>query len=214
MSYWAALFDWDGVVVDSSRPHEISWDRLAEAEGLSLPEGHFQKGFGMKNKVIIPELLKWTDDTDEIQRLSDKKEELYREVIREAGIEPLTGVREFLEILKEASVPCVVGTSTDRLNVMTIFEMTGLGDYFKDVVSAENVKRGKPDPEVFQIAAQKAGDFSPEKCVVFEDAQVGVDAGKAAGMKVVGVRGFLKNTDRIVERLDELSLGEIGKWFE
>jgi len=180
MSHRAALFDWDGVVVDSSGPHEQSWERLAAEARLPLPADHFKRGFGMKNKVIIPELLQWTQEPAEIQELSQRKEELYREVIWDEGIEPLPGVRTFLEQLQEKGIPCVVGTSTDRKNVETIFSMTGLAPFFRDVVSAEDVDRGKPDPEVFLKAAIKAGDVPAEQCIVFEDAQVGIDAGKAA----------------------------------
>jgi beta-phosphoglucomutase family hydrolase len=212
MTEYAALFDWDGVVVDSSGPHERSWELLAAETGLLLPEDHFKKGFGMKNKVIIPELLNWTQDEAEIKRLSLRKEELYREVIRKDGIDPLPGVSVFLERLRESGIPCVVGTSTDRENVETIFKMTGLGEFFKDVVSAEDVDRGKPDPDVFLKAAVKAGNVPADRCVVFEDAQVGIDAGKAAGMKVVGVTtthpgAVLKNTDWMTDRLDKLEIG-------
>lgn len=214
MMDYAALFDWDGVVVDSSGPHEKSWEALAAEEGLPLPEDHFKRSFGMKNKVIIPELLQWTQEANEIMRLSLRKEELYREVIRQQGIEPLPGVRTFLEQINESGIPCVVGTSTDRKNVETIFEMTGLDKYFKDVVSAEDVDRGKPDPDVFLKAAVKAGDVPADRCAVFEDAQVGIDAGKSAGMKVVGVTtthpgGQLHQTDWLVERLDHLDLNSL-----
>lgn len=214
MTRYAALFDWDGVVVDSSGAHEKSWELLAAETGLPLPPDHFKRGFGMKNKVIIPELLQWTQEPDEIHRLGLRKEEYYREVIRQEGLQPLPGVRPFLETLRSAQIPCVVGTSTDRANVEAIFKMTGLGVYFKDVVSAEDVDRGKPDPDVFLKAAAKAGNVNPERCVVFEDAQVGIDAGKAAGMKVVGVTTThpgtrLKNTDWLTERLDLLSLDEL-----
>lgn len=213
----AALFDWDGVVVDSSGPHEKSWEKLAVEAGLPLPEDHFKRSFGMKNKVIIPELLEWTEDPAEILRLSLRKEELYREVIREEGIEPLPGVKTFLEKLNAAGIPCVVGTSTDRENVETIFKMTGLDVFFKDVVSAEDVDRGKPDPDVFLKAAVKAGNVPAERCVVFEDAQVGIDAGKAAGMKVVGVTTThpgetLRGVDFLTERLDLLELEDIFGW--
>ncbi|MEM6884850.1 MAG: HAD family phosphatase [Verrucomicrobiota bacterium] len=214
MQAYAALFDWDGVVVDSSAPHEKSWEKLAAEAGLPLPDDHFKRSFGMKNKVIIPELLEWTQESEEIQRLSLRKEELYREVLQQEGIEPLPGVITFLKRLNSVSIPCVVGTSTDRENVETIFQMTGLGSFFKDVVSAEDVDRGKPDPDVFLKAAQKAGNIPPERCVVFEDAQVGIDAGKAAGMKVVGVTtthqaSVLAHTDWLTDRLDLLEIKEL-----
>jgi len=187
---------------------------LAAETGLELPADHFKRSFGMKNKVIIPELLQWTQQPEEIRSLSLRKEELYREVVRQEGIAALPGVEPFLERLNAASIPCVVGTSTDRENVETIFGMTGLGQYFMDVVSAEDVDRGKPDPDVFLKAAVKAGDVPPERCIVFEDAQVGIDAGKAAGMRVVGVTtthpgAILQNTDWLTERLDALSVEEL-----
>ena len=67
---WGAIFDWDGVVIDSSRCHEESWERLAREEKRPLAEGHFHAGFGRKNEIIIPEILGWTRDTEEIERLS------------------------------------------------------------------------------------------------------------------------------------------------
>ena len=80
---FGAIFDWDGVVIDSALQHERSWEMLAEEEGRPLPPDHFEKGFGKVNKVIIPNLLGWTDDPVEIDRLGQRKEELYRELLRE-----------------------------------------------------------------------------------------------------------------------------------
>ena len=90
---WGALFDWDGVLVDSSRFHELSWEALAREGGLHLPEGHFRRGYGMKNEQIIPDLLRWTQDPAEVERLSLRKEVLFRELVRRHGIGPLPGVR-------------------------------------------------------------------------------------------------------------------------
>lgn len=185
-SAFGALFDWDGVVIDSSAAHEESWERLAREESLHLPEGHFKRGFGRKNSVIIPEILHWADSASEIQRLSDRKEALYRIIIQEKGIEALPGVRELLAFLNERGIPCVVGTSTDRLNVETIMDVLGVRESFEGIVSAEDVSRGKPDPEVFLKAAERAGR-EPAKCLVFEDAHHGIEAGLQGGMKVVAV---------------------------
>jgi len=215
MATWAALFDWDGVVIDSSRAHELSWEALAREEGRVLPEDHFRRGFGMKNARIIPELLGWTQDAVEIKRLSNRKEALYREIIRERGIEPLPGVREFLAKLRDAGVACVVGSSTDRENISTILGIMGLEGVFGGMVCSEDVSRGKPDPEVFVKAAAKAGCV-PERCVVFEDALVGIAAARAAGAKVVGVATThppeeIAHADRVVARLDELEVRDLER---
>jgi HAD superfamily hydrolase (TIGR01509 family) len=181
-----ALFDWDGVVIDSSQQHEESWEMLAAELGLPLPHDHFLRGFGMKNQVIIPEILRWTDDPAEIHRYSLRKEQLYREIVRERGIEPLPGVIGLLRMLQEHGVPCSVASSTHRENIETIFDVIGVRGYFQAVVTSEDVSRGKPDPEVFLKSAAKIGR-DPRCCVVFEDAHVGIAAGRAAGARVIAV---------------------------
>lgn len=205
---FAAIFDWDGVVIDSKDYHEASWNRLAEEKKLPLFPGHFMRGFGMKNEAIIPGILNWTQDPDLIQALSLRKEELYRDIVREKGIEPLPGVVALLKTLKEHHIPAVIGSSTHRKNIETTLEVLGLRDFFTGIISAEDVNQGKPDPQVFLKASQLAAT-PPSYCVVFEDAQVGIDAGKAGGMKVIGVATthpshHLKGADRVVDRLTEV----------
>jgi beta-phosphoglucomutase family hydrolase len=203
-----AIFDWDGVVIDSSSHHEESWNRLADEIGKVLPPGHFKRGFGMKNEWIIPNLLEWTQSSQEIHRLSHRKEELYREVIRERGIEPLPGIRELLELLGEKGVPCAIGSSTHLQNITSTLGLLNLSHRFIAIRSAEDVNRGKPDPEIFLKAANSI-QCLPENCVVFEDAQVGIDAAVAAKMKVIAVAtthpaSQLYRADQVVDRLTEV----------
>ena len=210
-----AVFDWDGVIVDSSVPHEQSWERLAAEEKRPLPVGHFKRSFGMKNERIIPGILNWTDEPAEVHRLSLRKEELYRAIVTESGLSPLPGVKLFLARLADAGIPCVVGSSTHRLNIETALEMMGLRPFFRDLVTAEDVSHGKPDPEVFLTAASRIGR-RPAECIVFEDAHVGIEAGRAGGFRVVGVAGThpretLTGAHRIVDRLDELEIEDLAR---
>ena len=214
---WAAIFDWDGVILDSSRHHEESWERLAREEEKILPEGHFLRGFGRRNIEIMRDLLHWSEDLQEIQRLSLRKEELYREVVEDWGIQPLPGVRGWLERLGQAGVPCAIGSSTEQKNVLLGLRLLGLEPFFRSAVTAEHVQRGKPAPDVFLEAARRL-KFDPRQCVVFEDAPSGVEAARAAGMRVVGVTtthpgGHLDGVDREVARLDELKTEELSDWF-
>ena len=207
------IFDWDGVIIDSSRQHEASWERLAEEQKRILPPDHFTVGFGRKNEWIIPQLLKWTTDQAEIHQLSLRKEALYREVVVERGLQALPGVHTFLQRLKSAGVPTCIGSSTHRENIDTIIGVLGFEGLFGGIVTAEDVSHGKPDPEVFLKAAGKTGR-APEKCVVFEDALAGIQAARAGGMKVVGVATThpaeeLQMTDRVVSRLDELTVADL-----
>jgi beta-phosphoglucomutase family hydrolase len=211
---WGAIFDWDGVIIDSSAHHEESWERLAAETGYSLPPGHFRRGFGMKNEKIIPDLLAWSFDPDEIHRLSLRKEELYREIVKEWGIAPLPGVVVWLDRLRDQGIPCAIGSSTHRLNIETGLSILGFRERFASVVTAEDVRHGKPDPEVFLTAAARIG-VAPQRCVVFEDALVGIEAAHRGAMQVVAVATtnpieLLKAADFAVHRLDELSVAELA----
>lgn len=216
---WGAIFDWDGVVIDSSGCHEESWERLAREEGRTLPSGHFKAGFGRKNEFIIPEILGWTREPGEVARLSLRKEELYREVVRDRGVEALPGVRTWLVRLRDAGVPCVIGSSTHRANIELTLASIGFGEFFPDIVSAEDVTCGKPNPEVFLTAARRIAR-PPACCVVFEDAFAGLEAARAGGMRCVGVATtnsaeFMKgHADRVIGRLDELHAEDLAVWFD
>ena len=180
------IFDWDGVVVDSSKQHEESWERLSAARGLPLYEGHFKAGFGKKNSFIIPNMLKWSSDAEEIERLGDQKEAYYREIVRESGLEALPGVAAFLSELKSSGCHACVGSSTPRENIETVMSLIRLEGAFVDIVAAEDVGKGKPDPEVF-LKAASALRKEPERCVVFEDSYSGIEAALAGGMMVVAI---------------------------
>ena len=215
---WGAIFDWDGVVIDSSQCHEISWERLAEEEKRELPEGHFKAGFGRKNEHIIPHILGWTTDEAEICRIGLRKEELYRAAARECQVAALPGTRVWLERLRDAGVPCVIGSSTARANIDLTLASAGLGEFFQGIVSAEDVVAGKPNPEVFLKAAALIGR-PPAACVVFEDAFAGLEAAAAGGMRRVAVAtshpvaALLPHADRVVRRLDELQPADLAAWF-
>ena len=191
------IFDWDGVVIDSSRQHEESWDLLAEEEGLSLFEGHFKIGFGKRNELIIREILKWTSDPIEVARLGERKEVLYREIIQREGISLLPGVGDFVKSLQTNNVPYAIGSSTPRENIESVLAYLRRADWFRHIVAAANVDKGKPNPEVFLKAADKL-EVAPGQCVVFEDSLSGIEAGKAGGMKVVAL-----TTTNTRETLDE-----------
>lgn len=216
---FGAIFDWDGVIIDSSAQHEESWERLAQEERRTLPRDHFILGFGKKNEWIIPELLKWTGDPVEIRRLSLRKEALYREIVIQRGLSALPGVHVFLRRLKAAGVRNCIGSSTHRENITTIVGVLGFEDLFGGMVTSEDVKQGKPHPDVFLKAAGKIG-LAPERCVVFEDAFAGIEAARAGGMPVVGVATthppaeLTGKVDRVVDRLDELTVADLRSLVE
>jgi beta-phosphoglucomutase family hydrolase len=215
---WGAIFDWDGVIIDSMRQHQLGWSQLAQAEGYTMPAGAFERGFGMKNDQIISQVLGWTEDPREIERLSRRKEMFYRSVLQAEGIEPLPGVGAWLASLRRAGVPCAVASSTEAENIRVVLRLLALEGCFQAIVSADDVVTGKPDPQVFLLAASKLG-IPSQRCVVFEDAVVGIEAAHAAGMRVVALTttapaSSLQAAERVVGSFDELQLGELAAWFK
>ena len=208
-------------MIDSHDQHRESWFLLAEQLDQPMTEELFSESFGMRNEQIIPELFKWAEpgDTDAIKKLGDEKEELYRELIRRDGLQALEGVEALLRRLKENGIPCSVGSSTPHKNIEASMDLIGLKDYFQAITASEDVKRGKPDPEVFLIAAEKI-DRHPKHCVVFEDAHAGIQAGNSAGMKTIAVTTthaadtFSGLADRVVECLSEIEINHISDLLE
>lgn len=207
------IFDWDGVIVDSSEPHRQSWEMIAKELGKKLPEGFFERSFGLKNTRLIPEILEWTRDPDEIEKISNRKEEIYREVIREEGIKIFPGVMALVDELKAKEIPYIIASSTARVNIEFVLAFLGIESYFSSIVTAEDVVNGKPAPDIFLKALERLG-CRPQECVILEDAPAGIKAGLTAGIKVVGIGtshiiSELVGAHLIVESLIQLKLSDI-----
>jgi HAD superfamily hydrolase (TIGR01509 family) len=125
-------------------------------------------------------------DADRIRRIGDTKEAIYRELVREGGIEPLPGATDWVIRLHESGWRQAIASSAPRLNVEVMHSALGFDGRIDMLVAAEDVHRGKPDPEVFLAAAARVG-VHPSRCVVVEDAAAGIEAARRAGMRSVGV---------------------------
>lgn len=200
------IFDMDGVLVDSAAPHRESWRQLVAECGGSMTDEQFARTFGQQNRDIIPQLLGEVSDERMIE-LGDRKEAIYRDLIRHnPPIVPgaITLVRE----LHEAGARLAVGSSGPRANIELVLTAMGIADCMDAVISGDDVTRGKPDPQVFQMAAERLG-LIPARCVVVEDAPVGVTAAKAAGARAVAIlihhpAEAFEGADLIVPRLADL----------
>ncbi len=206
------IFDMDGVLVDSGWAHRQAWFDLAEQEGLEMSDEFFTSTFGMQNDTILPMLRADLSKTD-MDRLSDWKEQRYRDLV-ESRPKAAEGVLALLAGLKANGFRLGIGSSAPRANLDVFWGPLGLGDYIEAVVTKEQVVEGKPAPETFLKAAAKLA-VAPHRCVVVEDAIHGVEAAKAAGMRVVAVtttrdREELSLADRIVDSLAELNADDFA----
>jgi HAD superfamily hydrolase (TIGR01509 family) len=176
----------DGVLIDSGAHHRHAWRMLLEELGTqpAHPE-HWRLTIGRPSEEAIPLLLGRRVSDAEARRLARRKRDLYQERAQ-TGLDPVAGVREFLEGLARLDVPRAVGTSASRWDAERLLDDLGLLRFFDVMVTADDVMLGKPDPEVWTQAARRLR-VSAERCVVFEDALVGVQAARAASMRVIGV---------------------------
>jgi HAD superfamily hydrolase (TIGR01509 family) len=182
---YLAIFDHDGVLVDSLAFHQDAWVELGRRTGLALTAEFIHETFGMTNPSIFRRLLGDALDPAQMQRYSDLKEVCYRDLAR-GRIALMAGVSELLDGLSAAGVLLAIGSSGVRPNLDLTVESCGLSGRFAAIASLEDIERGKPDPQVFLVAARQAG-VPPSRACVFEDAPVGIRAAKAAGMYAVGV---------------------------
>lgn len=180
-----AIFDHDGVLVDSFAFHRDAWFELGRREGLPLTEAFIHETFGMTNPSILRRLLGADLDEAAMARYGDLKETCYRDVAR-GRVALMPGVRELLDALTAAGVRLAIGSSGPRENLLLTVRETGLDGRFAAIGALEDITRGKPDPQIFLVAAGKAG-VSPARAAVFEDAPVGIQAARAAGMRAIGV---------------------------
>jgi beta-phosphoglucomutase len=180
-----AIFDHDGVLVDSLELHQQAWVELGARAGFPITPAFIHETFGMANPSIFRKLLGESVTPGDIARYTELKEACYRDFAR-GHIVLMDGVRDLLDRLTADGFLLAVGTSGIRANSQLTIDETGLDGRFAAIASAEDFTHGKPDPEVFLVAARKAG-ADPRRSVVFEDAVVGIQAAKAAGMYAVGV---------------------------
>jgi beta-phosphoglucomutase len=203
------IFDVDGVLVDSYRAHLESWQRTAAKRGLKMTEQDFARTFGRTSREIINQLWPGRFDDATIAEFDAEKEAAYRDILR-AHFPEMDGASDLIATLHEAGFSMAIGSSGPPENVELVRQTIRHGDWIAAAVNGTDVKHGKPDPEVFLIAAQKLG-LEPKKCAVVEDAPVGLQAARRAGMAAIGLTGtarrqaLMEHADLVVESLRELT---------
>jgi beta-phosphoglucomutase family hydrolase len=181
----ALLFDMDGVIINSNPIHRRAWELYNRSFGIETTDEMHQRMYGRRNDQIVRDYLGDQLSDAEVFEHGAAKERLYRELAGPSlGSSLVPGVREFLE--KHRDLPMAVATNAETANVNFVLQAANLSPYFRAVVDGHQVSQPKPAPEVFLKAANQLG-AAPAECIVFEDSYSGVEAGLAAGMRVVGL---------------------------
>lgn len=181
----AVIFDMDGVLVDSGAHHRAAWRALLAELGVPAPAEFWRRTIGRPSEEAVPLLLGRALPPAEARRLARRKQEHYTLAAR-AGLPAIAGAPAFVRGLAHHGVPRGVATSARRVDADRLLAALALRGLFDVVVTAEDVRLGKPEPEVYVRAAAGLG-VEPAACVVFEDAPVGIQAARRAGMRAIGV---------------------------
>lgn len=216
MNLNACIFDLDGVIVDTAKYHYIAWKQIAEELGFYFSESDNERLKGvsrMDSLDILLEVGKLKVESIQKEELAARKNSLYVSFIQEmTPDEILPGVTGFLNELRTNGIVIALGSASK--NARFILEKINLGDQFDIVIDGNKVSKAKPDPEVFLKGAAEAG-IGPEYCVVFEDAQAGIDAARNAGMRCIGIGQpeNLKNADFVIPGFTNMNLDRLRSWY-
>lgn len=211
---FGAIFDMDGVIVDNMEYHAKAWEEFFHRYDPPMELEEFMLQFGRTNRDLFQVLFDRELTEEEVVRYGEEKEELYRELYA-PHVEPLPGLIEFLKELKQAGNSLAVATSAPRVNLEFLFDRLPLRSLFDAAIDSSDVFLGKPDPEIFLKAAAKL-NRAPSQCVVFEDSFAGIQAGRNAGMKVVGLATShapdkLEGSDLVIGDFVQITLKDIER---
>jgi beta-phosphoglucomutase len=185
-SFAAVLFDMDGTVIDNVPLHQAVWQEVTRRHQLFIPERELDYAIGRKATEVVKHF--WPAATpDEAAQLVRERQELYRARLADTDlVHPVAGVEAFLGRLGGIGVPRVLATDAPQENVDAVFRKFGFARFFEKVVTSDQVRHGKPHPEIFLTAAKAVG-ASPERCLVIEDSSAGIAAAKAANCACLAV---------------------------
>ncbi len=209
----AVIFDMDGVLVDNSQVHDETWRIVCEKYGKKESINQIKNIFGGTNEIFVERLLGITDK-QLARQIAKEKEALYREVFSKT-IKAPDGLIPLLFSLRKKNIRLAVGTSGPKENLDFVLDSLEIRGFFDVLVDESKVNKGKPDPEIYLKVAQEL-KISPTECVVFEDSIFGLEAAKAAGMKVIAIttsfsRDKLQLADIIIDSFTEIDVQSILK---
>lgn len=182
----AYIFDMDGTLTDNMHFHHEAWMRFIKLKKLGIDAATFERNYHKGTLIeVMARFFPTLKTEEELRQVGNEKEALYRNTYGQL-LKPLPGLHLFLKQLKQKNIPVGLATMGDQNNLEMTLKQLEITSYFHSTTGGDQVKQGKPHPEIFLRAAEKIG-VDPQDCLAFEDTQSGITAAQAAGMQVVGV---------------------------
>lgn len=202
----AAIFDLDGVIVSTDHYHRLGWERLARELGIPFTDDQARRTRGVDRMASLRVVLGPDHGYSpaQMEELAARKNTYYTELIREISpADLLPGADALLSELEAHGIRLAIGSASK--NAAVVLRLLGIAHRFDAVVTGHDFARGKPAPDVFLTAARRL-EIPPEQCLVFEDAEAGIQAAHAGGMKAVGLGRpeTVPGADRIISSLAEI----------
>ena len=212
----AVLWDMDGVIADTADYHYNAWRDVFGERGVAFSKADFMRHFGQRHDTIIRFALGDAISREEFDVITREKQENYRRRVAD-NIRPLPGAMELIKSLNSHRIKTAIASSAPLDNIEVIIRGLGIKECFQAIAFGTEVAEGKPNPQIFLLAAKKL-EVKPGNCVVIEDAIAGVAAAKQAGMKCVAVtnshpKNDLKKADLIVDTLETVDIGDLENLF-
>lgn len=208
----ACIFDLDGVIVDTAHYHFLAWKRLAHELGFELTptDNERLKGVSrMKSLEVVLELGEVNASEEERENLATRKNAWFQEYVEQMAPEEIfPGVKQLIKDLRTNGLK--IGLASSSKNARTVIRRLGIAKEFEAIVDGTMIVRSKPHPEIFLLTAEMLG-VAPEYCLVFEDAEAGVEAALAAGMRCVGIgdQQRLHLAHRVVAKTAQFQLSDL-----
>lgn len=223
----AVIFDFDGVITDSEILHLRAFNEVLAQFGIEIStKDYYKKYLGLMDEdcfKLVAKKNRLSLDCQNMRNLMAQKTRIFEQLAKSEG-RIIEGVPEFLRMLQQNNVPMAICSGALLAEIELILEEARLRHFFSVVVSAEQIKKGKPNPEGFLLALQRLNHgrkdpIRPEQCIVIEDSHWGLEAAKAAGMHTVAVTNSygadqLSLAEKIVDRLDQLSIDDLHQLCE
>lgn len=213
----AMVFDMDGTVIDSNKLDYKAWQEVFKKHDVDLGYKEYTTLLGATSEEIIKKYIDLNDD--EIDNFIEKRESLFKKFVKEEGLYAMEQIEDLLKQIKNSGIKMALATGAQREKLNYMMEIVDLRNYFDEIVTADDVEKGKPHPETFLKAAEKF-NVSPDEVIVWEDAQKGVEAAKNGNFRCVaitttnGSKEGLEKADVTIDTYKNIKLEDILNKFK